>query len=117
MKNYKLKCVSCKKEYDESKTYTRCLKCGDSLDVIYDYESIAERLNKHVLKTAPLRALKYLDFYPIKDLRKVVTLHEGGTSLIKCENLGKKLGLKNLYIKNEGLNPTGAFKDRGTMVD
>lgn len=120
MKNqnhYTLRCVSCNKEHKESESYTRCLTCGDSLDVIYDYDQISARLNKHVLKTAPLRALKYLDFYPLHDLRKVVTLYEGGTPLQKCSNLGKKLGMKNLYIKNEGSNPTGAFKDRGTLVE
>ena len=73
--NYILKCVSCGKVHDESQSYTRCLKCGDSLDVVYDYDQIAARLNKHVLKTAPTRALKYLDFYPLKDLRKIVTLY------------------------------------------
>ena len=120
MKNnfhYILKCVSCGKEHKESESYTRCLKCGDSLDVVYDYDKISERLNIHMLKTAPLKAMKYLDFYPLNDLRKVITLYEGGTSLYKCKNLGEKLGMKNLYIKNEGLNPTGAFKDRGTMVE
>ncbi len=115
--NYTLRCVSCGKEHDEKQSYTRCLKCGDSLDVIYDYDKIGARLNKHMLKTAPLRALKYLDFYPLKDLRKIVTLYEGGTSMHKCKNLGKKLGMKNLYLKNEGSNPTGAFKDRGSMVE
>ena len=115
--HYTLKCVSCGKEHDEKVSYTKCLKCGDSLDVIYDYNRIGARLNKHVLKSAPLRALKHLDFYPLNDLRKVVTLYEGGTPLQKCKNLGKKLGMKNLYLKNEGSNPTGAFKDRGTMVE
>jgi len=117
MELYKLKCVSCGREYKEEETYTTCLKCGDSLDVTYDYEAIAARLNRHVLKSARIRTMKYLDFYPLKDMRRVITLYEGGTPCYKAKNLGREIGMKNIYIKNEGLNPTGAFKDRGSMVE
>jgi len=48
---------------------------------------------------------------------KIVTLNEGNTPLYECKNLAKTLGLKYLYVKYEGANPTGAFKDRGTMVE
>ncbi len=51
------------------------------------------------------------------DLGKIVTLNEGGTPLHYCRNLSKKYKIKNLYIKNEGANPTGVFKDRGTLVE
>ncbi|MEK6837193.1 MAG: threonine synthase, partial [Nanoarchaeota archaeon] len=70
-----------------------------------------------LIKSAPPLAAKYIDFYPIRDKRNIVSLHEGGTPLYKCKNLGKQLNLTNLYVKNEGANPTGAFKDRGTMVE
>jgi threonine synthase len=116
-KFYELECVRCGTRYDETQTYTSCLKCGGPLDVKYDYQYIGERLNTHVLKTAPIRALKYLDFYPLLDLRKVVTLDEGGTPLYRCKKLGERLGLKRLYVKFEGANPTGAFKDRGSVVE
>jgi len=49
---------------------------------------------------------------PIGDPTKIVTLNEGGTGLHKCNRLGKELGLRQLYVKNEGENPTGSFKDR-----
>ena len=96
---YKLRCVSCKGEYREEQAYTQCPTCGDALDVFYDYDAIGERLNKHVLKSARIRTMKYLDFYPLNDLRKVVTLYEGGTPCYKAKNLGKKLGMKNLFLK------------------
>src|SRR3989338_2308886 len=51
------------------------------------------------------------------DLGKIVTLNEGGTPLHYCRNLSKTYKIKNLYIKNEGANPTGVFKDRGTLVE
>ena len=116
---YHVVCYSCEKEYDENETYTRCpdASCDGPLDIQYDYEQLAQRLNKFDLRAAPAATQKYLDFFPIKDYRNVVSLQEGGTPLYKVEHIGKKFGLKNLYVKNEGQNPTGVFKDRGTLVE
>lgn len=114
---YTLKCIGCHTEFDEHQTCTICLKCGGPLDVIYNYEFIRQRLNLYALKNSPISALKYLTFYPIINLEKIITLNEGGTPLHYCRNLSKKYKLQNLYIKNEGANPTGVFKDRGTLVE
>lgn len=114
---YTLKCINCHTEFDEHQTCTICLKCGSPLDVVYNYEFIRQRLNVYALKNSPISALKYLTLYPILNLEKIVTLNEGGTPLHRCRNLSKKFGLNNLYIKNEGANPTGVFKDRGTLVE
>ncbi len=85
--------------------------------MIYNYDFIKSRLNLYALKNSPISALKYLTFYPILNLDKIITLNEGGTPLHHCKNLGKKYGLTHLHIKNEGANPTGVFKDRGTLVE
>lgn len=114
---YQVVCVKCKSEFTEEETLTKCLKCDEALDVTYDYSYIKGRLNLYALKNSPLSARKYLDFYPINDLGTLVTLNEGGTPLQKTQNLEKQLGLTNLYIKNEGANPTGVFKDRGSLVE
>src|SRR3989338_1873974 len=114
---YILKCVKCGTIADESKAYTNCARCKSPLEVIMNYDLIKERVNESMLRTAHIKATKYIDFYPIRNKNGIVTLHEGGTPLYRCKNLGKKLGLNNLYVKNEGANPTGAFKDRGTMVE
>ena len=116
-KLYKLICVDCKKEWKEEETSSNCMDCGGALDVVYDYDKITEKLNMHLIKTAPISSLKYLNFYPIEDMSKIVSLNEGNTPLYECKTLGKMLGLNHLYIKYEGANPTGAFKDRGTMVE
>ncbi|MBD3360501.1 threonine synthase, partial [Candidatus Peregrinibacteria bacterium] len=116
-KFYTLKCIKCGAEFDEHQTATTCLKCEGALDVIYDYDYIKQRLNLYALKNSPISALKYLTFYPIINLEKIITLNEGGTPLHHCRNLSKKYKIKNLYIKNEGANPTGVFKDRGTLVE
>ena len=111
---YHMRCVSCGRKYSEEQAYTKCPRCGDSLDVVYDYDFILERLNRYVLKSAPMSVMKYIDFYPLKDLRQLVSLFEGGTPLYKAKNITRN---KGLYIKNEGLNPTGAFKDRGSVIE
>lgn len=58
-----------------------------------------------------------MDFYPIKNLTNIVSLNEGNTPLHEAKNFGEKLGLKNLFIKNESHNPTGVFKDRGSLIE
>jgi threonine synthase len=117
MKTYELKCYHCEKAHQETESVTECIDCGGPLETYYDYDEISRRLNRHSLKTAPLSAMKYVAFYPIHNFESIVSLEEGGTPLTKAKNIGKKLNLNNLYIKNEGLNPTGVFKDRGTMVE
>ena len=114
---YYLECIVCGEQWSEQQTATRCLKCMGPLDVVHDYDYIRARLNTYSLKTSPLSALKYLDFYPIVNTQDLVSLNEGGTPLFELKNLAKQLGLKRLLLKEEGHNPTGAFKDRGSMVE
>lgn len=116
-KFYELYCIVCGRTCTEQESSTRCVSCGKPLAVRYDYAHIRARLNRYSLKTSPIKALKYLDFYPILNLDLVVSLDEGGTPLYRCHRLADELGFKQLYIKNEGLNPTGVFKDRGTLVE
>lgn len=115
--NYYLECVLCRKKTDEAQTTSKCLTCGGPLDVIYDYDQMKLQLNTYLLKNATPKVMKYLDFYPLSQRHQLYSLDEGGTSLHLARNLGKKIGIKKLLIKNEGLNPTGAFKDRGSFVE
>ena len=61
---------------------------------------------------------KYRNFLPVKDDSKIVTLNEGRTLFLKMQKLPRLFGLSNinLYVKFEGLNPTGSFKDRGMTM-
>src|SRR3989441_8604635 len=63
-----------------------------------------------------LSVWKYRELLPVEKEECIVSLAEGGTGLHHCKRLGQKLGLKKLYVKNEGENPTGSFKDRGMTV-
>ncbi len=114
---YYLHCFVCKKRTDERQNCTVCEFCGGPLDVVYDYEMLKNQMNSYLMQTAPPSVLKYLDFYPLLNRQNLKTLGEGNTPLHHAQNLGKKLNLNRLYIKNEGMNPTGAFKDRGSFVE
>lgn len=114
---YRLRCVLCHRAHSEEESTTVCVACGNQLEILLDYDYIGARLNVHALRTAPISGAKYISFYPLLDLQKLVSLSEGGTPLLRCRHLGKTLGLKHLYVKNEGANPTGVFKDRGSLIE
>ncbi|MFQ5847373.1 MAG: threonine synthase [Candidatus Methylomirabilales bacterium] len=114
---YELYCITCGRRVREEESTTRCPACRSPLDVRYDYDYIRSRLNRYSLRNSPIKAMKYLDFYPIENLSFVDSLDEGGTPLYRCRKLGEARGYARLHIKNEGANPTGVFKDRGTLVE
>src|SRR3989338_7001360 len=104
---YHIECVLCHKKTTEKETTSVCLSCGGPLEAIYDYDYIRNHINAYLLRTAPILAIKYLDFYPLRQRDDLISLGEGGTTLHHAKNLGNLMGLSHLYIKNEGLNPTG----------
>jgi len=106
-------CIACGQEYDADEILYSCKRCGDLLEVKYDYDIIKAKLEKSNWQTLPLSVWRYKDFMPIRDPSKIVSLNEGGTGLHSCQRLGNLLGFRRLYVKNEGENPTGSFKDRG----
>ena len=111
----KLECSVCGKSYDPFKIQTTC-KCGGSLIARYNIEDAKENMDKRNLSKRVLSPWRYHELLPLSDERNIVTLGEGMTPLLKMENLGKKIGLKNLLIKDEGMNPTGTFKARGATA-
>ncbi|GAH64741.1 unnamed protein product [marine sediment metagenome] len=60
--------------------------------------------------------VKYKDFLPVTPKTPLFSLGEGDTPLVRCGELEKKTGCGELYLKLEGCNPTGSFKDRGMVV-
>jgi threonine synthase len=109
-------CINCGNKYAVDEIAYFCKKCGDLLEIKYDYGELARTLRKSEWKKTPLSVWRYKDFMPINDFSKIVSLNEGGTGLHPCQRLGKQLRIKRLYVKNEGENPTGSFKDRGMTV-
>jgi threonine synthase len=59
---------------------------------------------------------RYREFLPVTDATPIITLGEGSTPLVRLDSIGKRIGVPNLYVKYEGTNPTGSFKDRGMVM-
>jgi threonine synthase len=110
------KCINCGSEYGVDEIVYFCRKCGDLLEIKYDTDTLAKAVCKSDWRNAPLSVWRYRDFMPISDPSKIVSLNEGGTGLHLCQHLARQLGIRQLYVKNEGENPTGSFKDRGMTV-
>ncbi len=109
-------CINCRTKYDVNEIVYFCKKCGDILEIKIDFNDITENIKDGEWKKTPLSVWRYRDFMPIHEATKLVTLNEGGTGLHHSARLCAELGLTNLWVKNEGENPTGSFKDRGMTV-
>jgi len=106
-----LRCRECKKEYDSTFKYISD-ECFGPLDVHYNFPSIT----KDVFASRDQTYWSYFELLPIIDKSNIVSINAGMTPLVKAEKLGKKIGLHNLYIKNDSVNPTFSFKDRPAGV-
>ncbi|MFQ6134471.1 MAG: pyridoxal-phosphate dependent enzyme, partial [Nitrososphaerales archaeon] len=111
-----LRCIECGTTYGIDEVIYKCRKCEGILEVVMNTEDIREKISTGQWRNTPLSVWRYTDFLPIKDRLNIVTLNEGGTGLHRCRRLADKIGLKKLYVKFEGENPTGSFKDRGMTV-
>mgnify|MGYP001311123293 CR=1 FL=1 len=111
-----LKCIECGTTYGIDEIIYKCGKCDGILEVVTDIEELRNKISTDKWKGTSLSVWRYIDFLPIKDKINIVTLNEGGTGLHRCKRLAEKIGLKKLFIKFEGENPTGSFKDRGMTV-
>jgi len=110
-----LKCRECGREYPV-KLLAGCEECFGPLEVDYHYEQIANVLNPQVIASRPKSIWKYRELLPLEADPKV-GLGTGGTPLLRADRLGRKLGIDNLYLKNDAVNaPTLSFKDRVTAV-
>ena len=106
-----LQCRECKKEYETAFKYV-CDDCFGPLDVKYNFPT----LTKDTFSNREQTYWRYFELLPIENKSNIVSIGAGMTPLVKAENLGKKLGLNNLYIKNDSVNPTFSFKDRPAGV-
>ena len=110
-----LRCRECGAEYELQATHV-CEACFGPLDVRYDYEAIRRVVSRARIEAGPPSMWRYRDLLPVEDGAPIVTLGEGFTPLVRAERLGAELGLRNLYLKNDSMNPTNSFKDRVVSV-
>ncbi|HOQ18109.1 MAG TPA: threonine synthase [Methanothermobacter thermautotrophicus] len=104
-----IRCISCGREYDLDEIIYTCRECGSVLEVECDVE-----VSRDVFRGRRQNMWRYREFMPV-DPSRIVSLDEGGTPFVRCDTIGSELGVE-LYVKVEGSNPTGSFKDRGMSV-
>src|SRR5438309_3439527 len=110
-----LRCRECGAEYELQATHV-CEMCFGPLDAVYDEAALKKIVSRSRIEQGPSSMWRYRDLLPVEDSVSVVTLGEGFTPLVKADRLGAELGLSNLYLKNDSMNPTNSFKDRGVSV-
>ncbi|HYA33747.1 MAG TPA: threonine synthase [Candidatus Bathyarchaeia archaeon] len=106
-----LECIDCGKKYDFSTVANTCT-CDGLLEIKYDFSAI--HFSLEALSAIAPHVWKYRELLPISGVP--ISLMEGGTPLYRCKRLERECGIKELYVKHEGMNPTGSFKDRGMTV-
>lgn len=109
-----LRCRSCGRDR-AVEPLNVCDFCFGPLEVVYDYDSISRVVSRERIASGPMSMWRYEDFLPV-DGREAVDINAGFTPLVRCHNLGKVLGLNNLYLKNDSVNPSFSFKDRVVTV-
>ena len=109
-----LKCRECHRKY-ALEPVNACDFCFGPLAVDYDYKLMAKTVNRKRISEGPHTIWRYHDMLPVGP-ENAVDIGAGFTPLIKANNLGRMLGLDNLYIKNDSVNPSYSFKDRVVSV-
>ena len=108
-----LECTQCGQTFPHNQVSKVSDCCGKVLFARYDLPRLRREGSREVFAGREPNMWRFAELMPVTDPAQVVTLGEGGTPLLAATNLQKKLGLQNLFIKEEGLNPTGTFKARG----
>lgn len=110
-----LKCKECGAEY-EAKAIHVCEECFGPLEVKYNYEILKQTVSRETIEAGPNSIWRYRAFLPVAT-DNYIDVGTGMTPLIEAKRLGRRLGLKKLYIKNDAVNmPTLSFKDRVVSV-
>jgi threonine synthase len=113
------KCTICSKEFDSNAKIYTCSYCGTTgiLDVLYDYSYIKKTVTKtHFAQNNNYSMWRYASLISVKEESLRQSLRVGWSPLYQSRRLASILGLKHLYIKDDGLNPTGSLKDRASAV-
>ncbi|RPH76995.1 MAG: threonine synthase [Candidatus Rokuibacteriota bacterium] len=108
-----VECTICGHHHDATRTLSVCERCGQMLAVRYDLERVKGAVTKDALRPRPPGMYRFRELTPLADGEAPVTLGEGGTPLLALPRLAAHLGLRHLWGKDEGQNPTGSFKARG----
>ena len=110
------RCVKCGKEYKAVPDLTNC-ECGGILDIVYDYDYIKTVFTKEKLAARSKPTMwRYRELLPVEETTPDPELRVGWSPLYEAPRLAKRLGLKKLWIKDDGVNPTASLKDRASAM-
>jgi threonine synthase len=107
-----LECSQCKRRFQAGKVHNLC-NCGGPLLARYDLELTRRAWNRDRVADGPNSMWRYAPVLPPRNAESIVSLGEGMTPLVRTRRLGARIGADHLWVKDEGLNPTGSFKARG----
>ncbi len=108
-----LECTACHETYDADETHTTCPSCAKVLYARYDLDACRGAFSRDDLRGRSGGMWRWRELMPVRDPEHIVSLGEGHTPLLHARGVGARHGASHLYIKEEGLNPTGSFKARG----
>ena len=109
-----LRCKECSREYPVS-AFNVCDFCFGPLEVVYDLDAIGDVASRERIMSGPCSLWRYADFLPA-EYNPAIDINAGFTPLIRSRGLAERLGLKELWIKNDSVNPSYSFKDRVVAV-
>jgi threonine synthase len=110
-----LECSRCGTRYDAHQVQGTC-SCGSPLLARYDTALVRDQVRREDVAGRPPDLWRYHELLPVSEAGRVVSLGEGMTPLLAMPRLGRALGVPRLWMKDEGLTPTGTFKARGAAV-
>lgn len=110
-----LHCPKCKETYSVEEQHQLC-KCGSPLLVAYKMDELKDKFNKESLSQRKTDLWRYHELLPVQNKDNVITLGEGFTPIVELKKTGKDMDIPNLYMKDEGMIPSGSFKSRGAAV-
>jgi len=111
-----LECSECGQTYHAHELHNLCVKCNAPLWVRYDLDRAQKELDRDRFAARPASLWRWQELLPIDDLARRIDLGEGGTPLLRIDRLAAQLSLRQVWLKDEGRNPTGSFKARGMAV-
>ncbi|NIQ06022.1 MAG: threonine synthase [Candidatus Korarchaeota archaeon] len=111
-----LECTKCKRQFSSEKPQTVCPTCNAPLYARYNLEKVSETLTKEDLVGRRADMWRYFELLPVRSKENIVSLGEGFTPILKLRSIAGELGMEELYLKDDGLNPTGTFKARGLAM-
>jgi threonine synthase len=111
-----LECSKCGQKHDADKAQTVCEACGKPLFARYDLDGIKDLISPEYFVGQEASMWRYWELLPVRDPKNKVSLGEGWTPMTRVQRLGSEIGLNDLWVKDEGIIPTGTFKARGLAM-